>query len=78
MIAVEFVVALDLLIATRGRLGLKPTNERQASREVATHTAMLILGENAPSESGCINGFANARSARASSDGTLETVGRRP
>jgi hypothetical protein len=46
--------------------------------EVATHTAMLILGENAPSESGCINGFANARSASAISDGTLETVGRRP
>jgi hypothetical protein len=27
MIAVEFLVALGLLIATRGRLGIKPTNE---------------------------------------------------
>jgi hypothetical protein len=28
MNAVEFLVALGVLIATRGRLGLKPTNER--------------------------------------------------
>jgi hypothetical protein len=31
MIAVELLVALGLLIATRGRLGLKPTNERAAT-----------------------------------------------
>ncbi len=31
MIAVEFLVALGLLIATRGRLGLKPTNEHAAT-----------------------------------------------
>jgi putative copper export protein len=28
VVAVECVVALGLLIATRGRLGLRPTNER--------------------------------------------------
>jgi hypothetical protein len=28
MVAVEFLVAIGILIATRGRLGLKPTNER--------------------------------------------------
>jgi hypothetical protein len=28
MDAVEFLVALGVLIATRGRLGLQPTNER--------------------------------------------------
>jgi hypothetical protein len=33
MIAVEFFVALGLLIATRGRLGLKPTSERVATRD---------------------------------------------
>jgi hypothetical protein len=31
MIAVEFLLALVLLIATRGRLGLKPINERAAA-----------------------------------------------
>jgi uncharacterized protein len=35
MIAVEFLVALGLLIATRGRLGLKPTNERAATSSSA-------------------------------------------
>jgi uncharacterized protein len=31
MIAVELLIAIGLLIATRGRLGLKPTNERAAT-----------------------------------------------
>jgi uncharacterized protein len=31
MIAVELVIAIGLLIATRGRLGLKPPNERAAT-----------------------------------------------
>ena len=35
MIAVEFLIAIGLLIATRGRLGLKPTNERAATRSSA-------------------------------------------
>ena len=35
MIAVEFVIAIGLLIATRGRLGLKPTNERAATSSSA-------------------------------------------
>jgi hypothetical protein len=35
MIAVESLVALGLLIATRGRLGLTHTNERAATSSIA-------------------------------------------
>jgi uncharacterized protein len=35
MIAAEFLIATGLLIATRGRLGLKPTNERAATSSPA-------------------------------------------
>jgi hypothetical protein len=35
MIAVEFLIAIGLLITTRGRLGLKPTNERAATSSSA-------------------------------------------
>ena len=35
MIAVEFLIAIGVLIATRGRLGLKPTSERAATSSSA-------------------------------------------
>jgi hypothetical protein len=35
MIAVEFLIAIVLLIATRGRLGLNPANERAATSSSA-------------------------------------------
>jgi hypothetical protein len=35
MIAIELLIAIGLLIATRGRLGLKPTNERAATTSPA-------------------------------------------
>jgi hypothetical protein len=35
MIGVEFLIAIGLLITTRGRLGLKPTNERAATSSSA-------------------------------------------
>jgi hypothetical protein len=76
MDAVEFLLALGVLIATRGRLGLKPTNERPVANAEMTYAASLaprssltaatlILARNAVGESGRANDWANVRSARA-------------
>lgn len=65
MVAVECLTALGILIATQGRLGLQPTNERAPTSKgdrAATRTIRRYRGGRELPGCGCSNCLAPARS----------------